>query len=134
MTPKPKKQSHLSSGSGFIQMKRKYMRFLMEISFPNPAPTMWAWLNMRCTKANIAHMNEKRMVAETGLCRASVYNGLAELEERNFIYRFERKIHVNHDMVWHGTKAPTKFVSKCFGEPASIEKTKTEPKGAEKAA
>lgn len=119
-----KSHSHLSSGSGFMQMKLKYKRFEIELAFPNPAPTMWAWLQAHCNKVNIAHMNERRMIAETKLCKASVYNGLAELEERNFIWRFEKKIHLNHDMVWHGRKAPSKFVSKCFGEPISILKLK----------
>lgn len=110
---KSKRISHLSSGKGFYQEKRGHLRNKAEIFRLHPPSLMvWEFLKERANRTNEAHFTEAVILAETGLCRATLFRAYRILEDRLWILRDEGRVHLNAKLYWRGIKPGTLALAK----------------------
>lgn len=117
-TANPKRLSHLSSGKGFYQEKRGYIRNKVEIYRECPAALIvWEFLKDQSTRFNVAHFTEGAIFAETGLSRATLFRAYRILEERPWIEREGAYVHLNANLYWRGIKPGTWALARLRCEP-----------------
>lgn len=117
-TAKPKRLSHLSSGKGFYQEKRGYIRNKAEIYRECAAASLvWDFLKDKSNRLNVAHFTEESILVETGLSRATLFRAYRVLENRFWIERDGADVHLNANLYWRGIKAGTWVLARLRCEP-----------------
>jgi hypothetical protein len=109
-------RSHLSDGSGFVQVNKDYLGYLVELIELSPsAAQVWIWLLKRADRRNSVHMATELIAEGAKVSRRSLFRALDLLEYNRWIGRNtpDRSIHLNAKLVWSG-KQETIGMAQCL--------------------